>query len=317
MRNSTLLPLMLVAGSAPSAVAAPGAEPPAASSTASGPAAPAAPPPALYSLPWQLRPAAAATVLRSDTSAAFYDDPKNGSGNTMASMLLGSYRLTPHLAPLVRIGFVSSSAIGMAAAGQALVNPVVGGTYLLGVAPELRVALFLAVAIPVGQGGGNTPEAATAAAAKAGIYARSAMDNAMFAINDLTVFPGVDVAWVRGRLTLQAEATLLELTRVRGEAVQKDARRTNLTSGLHAGFFAFPWLSIGAELRYQRWLSTPAAVDANPDLRDTVTAAIGPRAHMKLRATWLRPGISYSRGLDSPMSGQSYHILQVDLPVSF
>src|SRR5688572_21849110 len=40
--------------------------------TASPPAAPPAPPPPPYSLPWQLRPVAAANVLRSDTAVALY-----------------------------------------------------------------------------------------------------------------------------------------------------------------------------------------------------------------------------------------------------
>src|SRR6187397_977069 len=69
---------------ASAAGAPPGAEP-----------APAPPPPP-YSIPWQLRPAAAATVVRSDTAMAFYENPATGeSGTTVASMLLGSYKITP------------------------------------------------------------------------------------------------------------------------------------------------------------------------------------------------------------------------------
>ena len=59
-------------------------------------AALAAPPPPPYSLPFQLRPAAAATVVRSDTAFAFYENPVSDKGGfTVASMLLGSYKLTP------------------------------------------------------------------------------------------------------------------------------------------------------------------------------------------------------------------------------
>src|SRR5689334_15864953 len=74
------------------------------------PAAAPAPPPPPYSLPWQLRPVVAATVIRSDTALAFYENPMSGeSGSTVASMLLGSYKVTPELAPLVRLGVVSNS----------------------------------------------------------------------------------------------------------------------------------------------------------------------------------------------------------------
>ncbi len=45
--------------------------------------------------------------------------------------------------------------------------------------------------------------------------------------------------------------------------------------------------------------------------------AIGPRAHFKLGKTWFRPGISYSRGLDKPLTTASYNMVQVDLPFAF
>ena len=144
------------------------------------------------------------------------------------------------------------------------------------------------------------------------------MDNAMFAVNDLTVFPGIDLAYLRGGFTVQGEVTVLQLTRVRGEAVQPDASRTNLTSGLHAGYFLTPWLSVGAELRYQRWLSTPASVAADPSVRDNLSAAAGPRLHLKVsRALTLRPGLSYATGLDAPMRAQSFQVVQLDVPVLF
>ena len=66
-------------------------------------AAPAAPPPP-YSLPWQLRPVAAVNVVRSDTAVAFYDNGMGATGSTVATMLLASYKVTPSLAPMVRLG---------------------------------------------------------------------------------------------------------------------------------------------------------------------------------------------------------------------
>jgi hypothetical protein len=180
--------------------------------------------------------------------------------------------------------------------------------------------------VPIGQGGGGTPDAGAAAANSAGIRARSGMDNAMFAVNYFTAIAGGDVAYVDHRLTVQLEATLFQLLRVRGEntGAATDAARTNSTAGVHVGYFVIPQLSFGAELRYQRWLSTPTQlvmgnkVDIADAAKDTISFAVGPRAHFALgKGIWFRPGLSYARGLDKPLSTASYNMVQVDLPVVF
>ncbi|MBI4512155.1 MAG: hypothetical protein HY698_21155 [Deltaproteobacteria bacterium] len=278
-------------------------------------AAPKAPPP--YSLPWQLRPTAVGNVVRSDTAIAFYEDAAGNGGSTVASMLLGTYKVTPELAPFVRLALVQNSP-PTGESGVALVNPAFGATYSLKLDDSLRVALFLGLTLPVGMGGGDSPDAATKAARGSGVLARSAMDNAMFSVNDFTVFPGVGVSYVKSGLTVQAEVTVLQLTRVRGEKDQADSSKTNSTMGLHVGYFVTPMLSLGGEIRYQRWLTTPTFVEKNSAMRDTVTFAVGPRLHFKIgKTSWCRPGIAYARGLDDPMSAQKYNIVQVDVPVSF
>ena len=61
---------------------------------------PPKPKPAPYSLPWQLRPAGAANVVRSDTAFALMKSPANGNGGaTIATMLLGSYAVIPDARP--------------------------------------------------------------------------------------------------------------------------------------------------------------------------------------------------------------------------
>lgn len=281
-----------------------------------------------YSIPFQLRPAAAVTVLRTDTSFAFYDDPvANGDGTTIASTLLGSYKVTDNFSPIVRLGMVSNSPPGVDGAAGFL-NPVVGGTYIVPLLPEVKLALFLGFAFPLGSGGGDTPDPAKAAGNAAGIRARSAMDNAMFAVNDFTIFPGVGLAYVADGVTLQAEATLLQLTRVRGEdarnaagaPVNPDSSKTNLTMGLHAGYFFFPELSGAVELRHQRWLSTPTAVanDATDTLRDTTTVAVGPRVHFKVgEKSWIRPALAFAVGVDDPLKRWETRSVQLDIPVIF
>jgi hypothetical protein len=273
--------------------------------------------PAPYSLPWQLRPTAAANVVRLDNAIAFNTLPDGSSQTTVPTLLLASYKLTPNFAPLVRWGAVYRTG-GAVDGAVAWTNPVIGGTWALPLSDELRLGLFLGLTVPIGSGGGNTPDPEAAAAIRSGVLARSSMDNAMFAVNDFTVFPGVGLSWVSNGFTAQVEATVLQLTRVRGEEAQADASRTNFTSGVHLGYFFVPELSVGAELRYQRWLSTPVAVADNAALRDTLTAAAGVRGHFKLgEKTWFRPGIAYARGLDDPMSAQDYSVLQVDLVLAY
>jgi len=288
----------------------------------------AAPPKAPYSLPFQLRPAQAVSVVRTDTSFAFYDDPAtSAAGTTVASTLLASYKVTDNISPLVRVGMVSNSPPNVDGAAGFL-NPVLGVTYGTTLTPELRLALFFGTALPFGSGGGDTPDPAKAASNAAGIRARSAMDNAMFAVNDLVLFPGASLAYVANGLTVQIEATVLELLRVRGEdavnamggPLNPDSSRTNFTAGVHVGYFVFPELSGAVELRHQRWLSTPTAIenDTTDTLRDTTTVAVGPRVHFKLgEKSWIRPALALAVGLDDPLKRWESRSVQLDIPVIF
>jgi hypothetical protein len=291
------------------------------------PAASAAPPPPPYSLPWQLRPVTVANVIRSDTSVAFYKDAMGNTGSTEATMLLASYKITPEIAPILRLGWVKNDAPAMAKDGTSFVNPIVGLAYSHKL-DSFRLAGFLATTIPIGQGAGQVPDMAAAGANSAGINARAAMDNAMFAVNYMTAIAGVGFGYIAKGFTVQAEATVFQLFRVRGNdltASAPDAARTNSTAGLHVGYFIIPQLSLGGEIRYQRWLSSPnrlAAMgvktpfaDAN---LDNVTFGVGPRGHFKVgQGMWLRPGISYTQGLDKPLSDAKYHVVQVDIPFIF
>ncbi len=282
-----------------------------------GDAAPAPKPtPPPYSLPWQLRPVLAVNVVRSDTSIAMYKDPATDkSGSTVASTFLVSYKVLPTLATMLRLAYVTDSPPDSptAKSGTALVNPIVSATYA-GAVDAIHWNGFVGVAIPVGQGGGDKPDPATATAAAKGIPARSAMDNAMFAVNYFTPIVGGSVAYLAHKATLQAEVTLLQLIRARGPETGTDSSRTNFTAGVHAGYSIIPMVSVGGELRYQRWLSDAAPAKANPDARETVTMGIGPRFHFKVGTQWLRPGISYSRSLDAPTSKSNYQMVQVDVP---
>lgn len=315
----------------PVALAAPAAEAPAPEPAAAKPK----PPP--YSLPWQLRPVVAANVVRSDTAFAFFKDAAGKeSGASFASMLLFSYKVTDSLAPMIRLGAASMRPPrNYQVNGQDVdsatnfLNPLIGATYALKPAKPLRLAFFLGVTLPIGSGGGDDASLNSVQSNNPfGVRTRSAMDNAMFSTNDLTIIPGVGFAYVANGLTVQVEATLLQLMRVKGDggATPKnpDSSKTNLTMGLHVGYFFIPQLSLGAEIRHQRFVSTPTAVEkdeASPaplGLRDQTTWAIGPRAHFKLgESIWFRPGIAFSMPIDDPMSKFEYKVVQLDLPVAF
>ncbi len=298
------------------------------------------PPPPPYSLPFQLRPVTAATALRSDTSFAKYENASGEGGFAVVSELGGAFRIPgtgaapgTGLAPLVKLTIVSDSpppgtAMAPTTGGFAFVNPLVGASYAFSFGSGFRASGFLGVTIPIGMGGGDDPDKGALDARNVGPVVRAAMDNALFAVDDFTVIPGVDVAYVAHGLTVQLEATFFQLERVRGSGLtpagvpaDPDASKTNFTAGIHVGYFIVPVLSIGAELRYQDWIKAPAAVqkDTPGTSFDQISIGVGPRLHFDLgHGVWIRPGIAYTRGFEPPMSSPANdNIVQLDVPVVF
>jgi hypothetical protein len=285
------------------------------------PAHPAMPTPpvsaAPYSLPWQLRQVTIGNVVRLDSAAAIFNDANGNLDETVTTVLTASYQITRDWAPVIRLGFVGNDAPGAALDGSSFVNPLVGATYARRVG-SYRLALFGATTLPVGTGGGNAPDVGAARTNAASMTARPA-DNAMFAVNYVTEIAGVDFAYVNHGFTAQAEATLLQLVRVRGDksAAAADRFRTNSALGLHLGYFIGSHFSLGSDLRYQRWLSH-SDIDV-----DTVTIAAGPRLHFRLgKQAWIHPGLSFARGLDArgidaPLITAQTTAVQIDVPIMF
>ncbi|TKC98250.1 hypothetical protein [Polyangium fumosum] len=295
------------------------AEAPPAAPEATPEAAPAKKTPAPYSLPFMLRPLTAGNVVRLDTTLAF-----STTKTTVPVLLLGSYKILPNLAAIVRLGMIHSETQGPEGTkATSFINPAIGALYSIPLGESWKVGLFAATTIPVGTGGGDKPDAATRTANLDGIYARASMDNALFQINYMTPIVGAGIGYIANGITLQAEVTLLQLLRVRGATLDKDAARTNLTAGLHFGWFVLPQLSFGTELRYQLWVSN-GTIEKGPDPTriDNWTLGFGPRGHFKLNdKMWLRPGVSLTMGLDLPTGfssgGLEYKIVQIDVPFVF
>jgi hypothetical protein len=301
-------------------------------------AAPAVlPKPSPYSLPFQLRPVTALTVVRSDNSFAPYENKSGQGGFAYVSILTGAWRIPgtgngpgAGLAPLVKLALVSDSppptvgannATTPTTGGVAIVNPLVGATYAVNFGSGVRASAFLCVTIPVGMGGGNTPDAGQLDARKVGPNVRVMMDNPLFAVNDFAVVPGLDLAYVYEGLTAQLEATVGQLERVRGSASQREQEKTVFTSGLHFGYFLLPELSLGAEVRYQRWINPPFNVQdhAAGTSVDMPSFGAGPRFHFKVApGVWIRPGVAYTRAFAHPLTSPgNYNIVQLDVPVVF
>jgi hypothetical protein len=269
-----------------------------------------------------------ANVVRLDGAFAFWSRTTRSAtatditwGTTFVPTLTVAYKAVPNFGPLVRLAFVHDTE-----SGQALVNPVFGVLYTPELAPGLRLPLFFGASMPIGSGGGSSDnpqnpkeKPAGNAAAGAGVYARSAMDNMLFAVNYVTVVVGAGLAYIAHGFTVQAEAAVFQLVRNRGEMYETDELRTNLTTGVHVGYTIFKQLTLSAELRYQRWLSTPAAVDADPTKRDQLSIGGGIRTRIDVipDKLVLRPGIAYFNPLDDPMWKSDYHVLVIDVPAAF
>ena len=143
------------------------------------------------------------------------------------------------------------------------------------------------------------------------------MEGSLFSVNYWTVLGGGDLTYVSPWISLQAEVTFFQFTRVRGPETQ-DSSRTSLTSGIHVAHFFSPAASLAAEFRLQRWISNASPVVNDPDARQQSSFGIGPRFHFRIgEKTWFRPGISYNRYLDKPLTSKDYNIVQLDLPFAF
>ncbi len=273
---------------------------------------PAAPPPKpQYSLPWSLRPAIAPTVLRSDSTFASAE-----TSNTFVSTLLGGYKFIPNLGAYAKMAFTHHNP-EQGESGNVFSNPLLFGLFTPELAKGIRLPVMLGFTLPIGGGGGDSPDLPNRAAPGAAIPTRGAMENALYATNFATITEGIGIAYIRHGLTLQAEVTLLQLIRTRGDAVEKDGFRHNSTYGLHAGYAILPKLYASVEMRYQRWLTDAQPVVAAAANRDTLTVGGGVRVTVPAGPVTLRPGVAYFAPLDDPMQAAKIHTFTLDVPILF
>jgi hypothetical protein len=291
--------------------------PPAPEGAPAGTAEAPAQAPAPYAAPFGLRGVGAATAIRGETAYGL----NAGTSSTVVQYLIASYAVVPEVSLYARGGWVDYiPSVGNSS--TAFTNVTIGALWATKLSSTLRLATTLSSGLPVGQGGGDSPDPGAAAAIAAGNLARSRMEgSSTFSPNDLAPFVAADLAYVSGGLTLQAEVNVFELIRVRGSNADPDATKTVISGGVAAGYFIVPELSLGVEARDAAYVSTPVAVDAGKVSRMWITVGGGPRVHLHLGETiWFRPGLAYIQPLNDPapnISAASYHIVQLDLPLVF
>jgi len=329
------------------------------------PPPPPPPPPAvkkaaaLYTLPFHLRPISAGHVVRLDNVLAFYNATEGKAkaapgaslkGMKEVSILNAGYRIAKDFGVLARIGLANHwpskenedkgptatlrpetvDANGRPKSGTTLTN----GLLLFSYTPQfkdgdIRTAFYLGASIPIGSGGGNNADQFARHNNLMNLMVRSAMDNAMFVVNDMAAIGGIGVAYVKHGVTAQAEVTYLEIMRARGEKMQPaEVVKRNLVTGAFVGYAIIPQLSAGVELRYQRWLKPPHLIrdlgdenhkTYNKDVYDirmhNMVVALGLRGNFKVgEKTFFRPAISYGMGVMGEIGDNKYHLIQLDLP---
>jgi hypothetical protein len=281
------------------------------------------PPPAPYVTPWLLRPMVALDVVRWDSSLALYENSAGLMGATLVSVFAGGYKIPRTGGPTEGVQLLARLTAAYdnpanAPSAAIFANPALGAAYARRIPKGFRFNTSLMLTLPVGMGGGDTPNPAESAVRNKAILARAAMENAIYAVNDFTVIPGASVAYVDHGWTVQAEATLFILSRVRGAQAQPEAVKVNFTTGLFVGYFVVPKvLSLGLELRYQRWFLGPNSVASAPATVDNLSLAGGARFHVPIGKGWLRCGVAYGGGLDAPLTDGHYNQIQFDCPYFF
>jgi hypothetical protein len=266
-----------------------------------------------------------------ETAAAVFHDVYQNVDIASTTALAASYQLDEHWAPMLRLGFVGNNAPGAARDGTTFGNPLLGVTYTRTI-ERRRLALFGATTLPLGTGGGNDADPSVAKTNAAAMTVRPA-DDVMFHVNYATAMAGGDVSYVTHGFTAQAEATLQQSIRIRGSesADGTDTARTRAVLGAHVGTYLGSHVSLGGDVLYQRCLTHPTKLGAMTGARmpvadadmDALTLSVGVRAHFRIGAASVHPGLSFTRGLDAtgPSAGTmiTNHAtaFALDVPVLF
>ena len=256
------------------------------------------------------------TGVKADATLATFSKDGN-PGLASVFLVSGGYKITDSFGVRLRLG-VDRVAVDGADTKVGFLNPDIGAVYAWRLGRWLRLGVGLTLRLPLGSGGGNDGDPDLVAAHKSASLARSSMEGSMYSVNDFSTGYTVNFAYVGHGLTAQAQSSIFTSFRARGDEVQSDTFKASWTQYVGLGYFIIPALSIGTELRYQRYVSTPSSVEKDPSARQNLTVAGGLRAHFKVSdSVSIKPGASYAHGLVGPVSTGDYNMFELDLPVSF
>jgi hypothetical protein len=277
-----------------------------------------APPRWPYASPFQLRNVMPRTGVRVDATLAPYTYRGADALETVV-FLSGQVRVADKFSLQARWGVDDNRVTGGQNNRTGILNPSVGALFGTPIGSVFRFAVSTAISLPLATGGGRNPDPDAVLLQRQGALARSSMDNASFAVNDLGFPTGVSLAYIQHGFTAQVDFTIIASGRVKGETSVTDSTKMNSTYGLFFGYFVLPeLLSLGLELRYQYYLTPTEAVLRDPNARANLTLATGARLNFELSgSTRIRPGLCFGTGLLGPVYAESVRMVQLDIPVSF
>jgi hypothetical protein len=214
-----------------------------------------------------------------------------------------------------RIGLVDDeSTLEERASGFA--NPALGATFGFDLAPHARLAFTFGTTIPIGSGGGDA--AANAGALRAMLNGTD-WGGPMFGPNHLDVYEGFALTLTPRRFTFRIRSTLHPALRVRGARTDVLGPRVIFTSsGLLARCAVGHGISALTELAETRFLNRPAFLGSDPSNRSDHYLVGGLEGDFGLGSSRrLQPALLYAAAVDAPKNRRGFHLVELDLQISF
>lgn len=245
-----------------------------------------------------------ALVTLYEEPSAESNEPRNGQ----AFVFLGqvAYDVDASLRAFVRYGFVDNFAPGRAHAAS-VSNLALGASYGIDLLRYLRVAGEVGIILPLGTGSGRDPAAGIALA---NLRAR-ALHPTMFDPNFMTTYIGAVASTQHSRAVGRLELFFDPSFKVND--ADDDKGKTRLRVAAHGGYRVLPWLEPFLELRYFRFLSTNASIEADGALSDNMYGGLGVAAQLGP----LRAQVAYLRALDPPLTRVDFNVFAIRIGADF
>jgi len=219
-----------------------------------------------------------------------------------------SYDFMPSLRAYAKWGLVDNYRPGLAHA-TALANVALGARYSLRIADWLKGITEAGLILPTGNSGGDDPNVGDPIRF-ANLRAR-ALNPALFDPNYITPYVGLGaVAFYEG---FDASVDLTFMPSFKTGGLDQDKSKSRLVVGLHGGWWVIPQLEPFLEVRWFRFLSSNAAIDADSALADTLFGGLGVGA----RLASFRLQLVYLRAIDAPLIRDDFAVLSLRLGYDF